>query len=212
MCATTGWHRNHARKALSQALTPRLVLPRAPRRPIYGAEIIAALAFCWAVLGAPTGKRLAPIMAELVPRLRRFQQLVITDDADVALLAMSQATMEPPAHAGPGQAARPGPVAHEARAVAEGLDPIRTCAEWNDAVPGFVELDLVGHEGGDRATAFTHRLVNGPSLEPVRTAVRRGRRADRRWACRCHPIWQRPSQWIRRDHCCPQGCGWDGAQ
>ena len=81
LCATTGWHRHHARKALSQALTPRLVRPRAPRRPIHGAEIIAALAFCWAVLGAPTGKRLVPIMAELVPRLRRFQELVITDDA-----------------------------------------------------------------------------------------------------------------------------------
>src|SRR5664279_504603 len=32
LCVTTGWHRNHARKALSQALTPRLVRPRAPRR------------------------------------------------------------------------------------------------------------------------------------------------------------------------------------
>ena len=66
LCATTGWHRNHARKALTQALTPRLVRPRAPRVPIYGPEVIAALAFCWAVLGAPTGKRLAPIIAELV--------------------------------------------------------------------------------------------------------------------------------------------------
>ena len=27
--------------------------------------------------------------------------------------------------------------------------PIRTWAEWNDAVPGFVEIDLVGHEGGN---------------------------------------------------------------
>jgi hypothetical protein len=26
--------------------------------------------------------------------------------------------------------------------------PVRTWAEWNDAVPGFVEIDLVGHEGG----------------------------------------------------------------
>src|SRR5664279_3587160 len=72
LCATTGWHRNHARKALTQAL----------RVPIYGPEVIAALAFCWAVLGAPTGKRLAPIMAELVPTLRRFQELVITDDTE----------------------------------------------------------------------------------------------------------------------------------
>ena len=73
LCATTGWHRNHARKALSQALTPRPVRPRAARRPIYDAEIIAGQAFCWAVLGALTGQRLAPIMAELVPRLRHFR-------------------------------------------------------------------------------------------------------------------------------------------
>jgi hypothetical protein len=27
--------------------------------------------------------------------------------------------------------------------------PIRTWAEWDDAVRGFVEIDLVGHEGGN---------------------------------------------------------------
>ncbi|MGI8626391.1 MAG: integrase catalytic domain-containing protein, partial [Geodermatophilaceae bacterium] len=27
--------------------------------------------------------------------------------------------------------------------------PIRTWAQWDDAVPGFVEIDLVGHEGGN---------------------------------------------------------------
>ena len=27
--------------------------------------------------------------------------------------------------------------------------PIRTWADWDDAVPGFVEVDLVGHEGGN---------------------------------------------------------------
>jgi hypothetical protein len=34
---------------------------------VYWPEVIVALAFCWAVLGAPTGKRLAPIMAEWCP-------------------------------------------------------------------------------------------------------------------------------------------------
>src|SRR6478752_622618 len=62
--------------------------------PDYGPDIIAALAFCWPVLGAPTGKRLAPIMSELVPTLRRFDQLVISDDTEMALLAMSPATMD----------------------------------------------------------------------------------------------------------------------
>jgi hypothetical protein len=27
--------------------------------------------------------------------------------------------------------------------------PIRTWSQWDDAVPGFVEIDLVGHEGGN---------------------------------------------------------------
>ena len=159
MCATTGWHRNHARKALSQALTPRLVRPRAPRRPIYGAEVIAALAFCWAVLGAPTGKRLAPIMAELVPRLRRFQELVITDDAELALLAMSPATMD--RRLAPDRAkllvrgrshTKPGSLLKDSI-------PIRTWAEWNDAVPGFVEIDLVGHEGGNAVGEHCYTLT-----------------------------------------------------
>src|SRR5664279_3377666 len=64
LCATTGWHRNHARKALGQALTPRIVRTPKARAPRYGADVIAALALCWAVLGAPTGKRLAPSTAQ----------------------------------------------------------------------------------------------------------------------------------------------------
>src|ERR1035437_9718838 len=32
-CATTGWHRNHARKALGQGLAPKVVRPRGPRVP-----------------------------------------------------------------------------------------------------------------------------------------------------------------------------------
>lgn len=57
---------SHARKALAQVLRPRVVRPRAARPPVYGAEVIAALRFCWAVLGAPTGKRLAAVLPELV--------------------------------------------------------------------------------------------------------------------------------------------------
>ncbi len=67
LCATTGWHRNHARKALGQALRPTAVRPRRPRPAVYGPDVVAALAFCWAVLGAPTGKRLAPVLGDLVP-------------------------------------------------------------------------------------------------------------------------------------------------
>lgn len=51
LCATTGWHRNHARKALAQALKPKVVRPRRERPAVYGSEVVAALVFCWAMLG-----------------------------------------------------------------------------------------------------------------------------------------------------------------
>ncbi len=159
LCATTGWHRNHARKALTQALTPRVVRPRAPRVPIYGPEVIAALAFCWVVLGAPTGKRLAPIMSELVPTLRRFDELLISDDTELALLAMSPATMDRRLAADRAKLLVRGRSHTKPGSLLKDSIPIRTWAEWNDAVPGFVEIDLVGHEGGNTSGEHGYTLT-----------------------------------------------------
>jgi len=94
LCATTGWHRNHARKALKNALRPKVIKSRAPRPPKYGPKVIAALMFCWAVLGMPAGKRLAPMLEELVVILRRFGELVIDDDTAALLVGMSAATID----------------------------------------------------------------------------------------------------------------------
>src|ERR1044072_6275032 len=77
LCANTGWHRSHARKALNAALAPRIVTGRVPRPVTYGPEVIAALTLCWEVLGMPAGKRLAPMLVELVAVLRRFRELTI---------------------------------------------------------------------------------------------------------------------------------------
>jgi transposase InsO family protein len=149
LCAMTGWHRNHARKALALALRPKIVRPRKPRGPRYGAEVITALAFCWAVLGAPSGKRLAPIMAELVPRLRHFRELVITDEVACALIAMSPATIDRRLAAERAKMTLRGRSHTKPGSLLKSQIPIRTWAQWDDAVPGFVEIDLVGHEGGN---------------------------------------------------------------
>ena len=70
VCAVTGYHRDYARRALRLALTPRVVKARARRSPKYDSEVVAALEKYWAVANAPAGKRLAPLLAELVPVLR----------------------------------------------------------------------------------------------------------------------------------------------
>ena len=159
LCATTGWHRNHARKALAAALTPRVARKRAMRAPKYGPEVVAALRFCWAVLGAPTGKRLAPMMGELVPTLRRFAELDVSDEIAAGLVGISAATID--RRLAPDRAklqirgrshTKPGSLLKDSI-------PIRTWAQWDDARPGFVEIDLVAHEGGNAAGQFAYTLT-----------------------------------------------------
>jgi len=159
LCATTGWHRNHARKALGQALRPKVARPRAPRAPRYGPEVMVGLRFCWAVLGAPTGKRLAPVLAELVATLRRFGELVLTDETAALLVAMSAATIDRRLAGDRANMVLRGRSHTKPGSLLKDSIPIRTWAQWDDAVPGFVEIDLVGHEGGNALGEHAYTLT-----------------------------------------------------
>jgi hypothetical protein len=75
----TGWHRDHARAALRDGWKLKVVKDRAPQGPTYGPKIIVALIKCWAVLRAPAGKRLAPMLQVLVPILRRDGEPDLSD-------------------------------------------------------------------------------------------------------------------------------------
>ncbi len=94
VCAVTGFNRDYARRALRNALRPKIVAARPPRELKYGATVVGALEKCWAVLNAPAGKRLAPMLGELVPVLRRFGELRIDDDTAELLMSMSAATID----------------------------------------------------------------------------------------------------------------------
>jgi len=160
LCANTGWHRNHARKALKAALEPRVVAPRrSPRPPTYGPNVIAALTVCWTVLGTPAGKRLAPMLTELVAVLRRFGELVIDEGTAALLVSMSAATIDRRL-AGERAKHRPrGRSTTKPGSLLKSQIPVRTWADWDDAQPGFVEIDLVSHEGGNAAGEFAFTLT-----------------------------------------------------
>lgn len=149
LCAVTGWHRNHARKALGLAARPRIVRPRPPREPRYGEQVIVALRLCWAVLGAPTGKRLAPVLPALVVTLRRFGELEISEETAAALSVISAATIDRRLARDRAALTLRGRSHTKPGSLLKDSIPIRTWAQWDDAVPGFVEIDLVGHEGGN---------------------------------------------------------------
>ena len=160
LCANTGWHRNHARKALKAALQPKVVTPRrSPRPPVYGPDVIAALTVCWLVLGMPAGKRLAPMLAELVAVLRQFGELVIDDHTAALLVSMSAATIDRRLAGERATRQLKGRRATKPGSLLRSQIPVRTWADWDDAKPGFVEIDLVSHDGGNTIGPFAFTLT-----------------------------------------------------
>jgi hypothetical protein len=161
LCATTGWHRNHARKALKAALQPKVVSvsPRRPRPPKYGPDVIAALTVCWTVLGMPAGKRLAPMLGELLAVLRHFGELTIDQNTAELLVSMSAATIDRRLAGERAKYQLKGRCTTKPGSLLKSQIPVRTWADWDDARPGFVEIDLVSHDGGNAAGQFAFTLT-----------------------------------------------------
>ncbi|MCV7347984.1 integrase catalytic domain-containing protein [Mycolicibacterium rhodesiae] len=159
LCANTGWHRSHARTALAGALRPKVALPRKPRPVKYGPDVIAALTVCWTVLGMPAGKRLAPMLGELVPVLRHFAELVIDDETASLLVSISAATIDRRLGAERAKYQLKGRCTTKPGSLLKSQIPVRTWADWNDARPGFVEIDLVSHDGGNLTGAHAFTLT-----------------------------------------------------
>ena len=159
-CAATGYHRAYAR-ALLREPRPRSAPTRRPGRPPgYGPAETALLRACWEVADRICGKRLAPFLPELLERLAARGALPDEAGAETRerVARMSAATVD--------RALRGARAAWPARGLGTTKPgtllrqqvPIRTFAEWDEAAPGFLELDLVAHCGSVGAGEFLFTL------------------------------------------------------
>jgi hypothetical protein len=158
LCALTGWTRRHARRALTQVFSGKAAAARKPRQRIYGEEILEPLRFVWATLGGPAGKRLAPFMAEVVQALERHGELELSAEVRAKLLAISAATIDRALAPDRARLKVRGRSGTKPGSILRRQIPIRTFAEWDEARPGFCEVDLVAHDGGDPNGSFCHTL------------------------------------------------------
>jgi hypothetical protein len=100
----------------------------------------------WRIAGCICGRRLAPFLPELVTALERHGELVLDAETREQLLAMSASTIDRKLQRWRIQqraglsTTRPGSLLKQSI-------PMRTFADWNDVVPGFLEMDLVAHCG-----------------------------------------------------------------
>jgi len=119
------------------------------RDKIYDSRVLDALKKIWFIMDCICGKRLAPMLGELIGVLERFGEIEFESEVREKLLNISPATIDrllveerkkqtlvSRSKTKPGTLLR-----HKI--------PIRMFSQWDDKRAGFVEMDLVGHEGGD---------------------------------------------------------------
>ena len=161
LCATTGWHRKHAVRALRQQETvgPDGIKAPRERRRRYGSTIKEALTALWEASDRVCGKRLKVMIPILLPALEQHGRLKLGVADRDRVLAISPATIDRllidvKVAASGGRRRRAGFYSAIRREV-----PIRTFNDWNSPLPGFCEVDMVAHGGTSVAGSFIQTLT-----------------------------------------------------
>lgn len=154
--AVTGLHRKAAIRSLRQQNKP--TREYRGRRKTYTGSVVAALAQIWRICGCICGKRLQPILADMVASLERHDELILDEETKALLLTVSPATID--------RLLRPyktsnrrGKSTTKPGGLLKHQIPIRTFADWDDTQAGFVEIDLVAHCGDTVAGQFVCSLT-----------------------------------------------------
>jgi hypothetical protein len=163
--ATTGYSRWYARLVLRHegrrvqtdkqtiVVVERKSRSRRKRARYYDEKVQTALVKLWRIMDYICGKRLQPMLPELLPVLERYNEFRCDRETRAKLLRISAASID--------RLLRPERRKYELRGRAgtkPGTLPIRTFAEWDEQRPGFVEIDLVAHDGGLAAGDYCQTL------------------------------------------------------
>jgi len=128
------------------------------RARLYDEKVVTALLKLWRIMDYICGKRLQPMLPELVAVLERHNEFRCEKETRTKLLRISAATID--------RLLKPERRKHELRGrcgtkpgtLLKKQIPIRTFADWDDQQPGFAEIDLVGHDGGVAAGDYCQTL------------------------------------------------------
>jgi hypothetical protein len=128
------------------------------RQRIYCDDVLRALKQIWVIMDCICGKRLQPMLKEMLSILQRHKEIKVTREITKKLLRISASTID--------RILKPERKKYELKGrsltkpgtLLKHQIPIRTFSEWDEQRPGFVEIDLVGHEGGNLRGDFIQTL------------------------------------------------------
>jgi len=133
---------------------------RPRRKKKYDEEVLKILKKIWVIMDFPCGKRLAPCMSWLVPKLEAFGEIEIGScEVRDKLLSISASTIDRLLKGEKRRVELKKRKSTKPGSLLKSQISIRTFADWDDAKVGFMEMDLVSHEGGNPSGEYAFTLT-----------------------------------------------------
>jgi hypothetical protein len=164
LVALTGYNRWYAvgllRGKLPRARSATVAgVARPRRRPrVYDEAVLSALRRIWVILDCLCGKRLAAVLPQTIAVLERHGELALEPVVRQKLCAISAASIDRLLRTDRQRLNLRGRSGTKPGTLLKHQIPIRTFAEWDQTQPGFVEIDLVSHDGGSADGDFCQTL------------------------------------------------------
>ena len=124
----------------------------------YDEALRLALLTIWNAANQICSKRLVPFIPDLLSALERFGHLSLPADVRAKLLTISAATVDRLLET-ERKESKKGLSTTSSGSLLKHQIKIRTFADWNDVIPGFLEGDLVAHCGTSTHGAYLNTLV-----------------------------------------------------
>ena len=122
------------------------VRPKRPRK--YDDEVLRPLKRIWEILDFISSRRLVAALPEVVPRLVACRELRLSKSVQKKLLEIRHASVDRLLKPERQKYTLKGRATTKPGTLLKHQIPIRTFSDWDEAEPGFLEMDLVGHDGG----------------------------------------------------------------
>jgi hypothetical protein len=169
----TGYNRKHAITLLSNWGKEKIIIvenkpvkmiigkrrkQKRSRPKKYGDDVFKPLKKIWAIYDFMCGKRLKAVLQIIVEPLIEFGEINVSKDVKNKLLSISASQIDRLLKSERKKNRIKGNSYTKPGKLLKSQIPVRTFADWNEKKPGFVEIDLVGHDGGDTRGDFCFSL------------------------------------------------------
>jgi hypothetical protein len=160
VCVSTGLSRDRAARLLSgnDILRHKASLKKRGRKTEYGSDVYLPLRKIWAYMDLACGKRLYAGMGDMLDALIKFGEIECTKEVERKLKSMSAATMDRLLVNDRERMKLKGISTTKPGTLLKKKIPLRLGTEWDDAIPGYVEIDLVAHCGASTAGEYINTL------------------------------------------------------